>query len=99
MKLNDKTKQLLQILKWQALVVKIPDNKMFSVGGFLSIWMLWQGLFWSVQIKTVVKNAKEFKEIIKYLFLLFFLGLFYLVLLLATATLNSQRGEDLQRQT
>ena len=48
--------------------------------------MLWQGLCWSVQIKTDVKNGKEFHEIISYSFLLFVLGLFYLVLLLPTAT-------------
>ena len=33
MKSNDKTKQRLHILKWQALVVSGQDNdKMFSVG-------------------------------------------------------------------
>ena len=35
MKSNDKTKQLLRILKWQALVASSEDNeKMFSVGEF-----------------------------------------------------------------
>ena len=43
-----------------------------------------------VQIKKDVENIEEFKEIIRYLFLLFFLGSFYLVLLLPTAIPNSQ---------
>ena len=51
--------------------------------------MLWQGLCWSVQIKKDVRNAKEFKEIWKYLLVLFFLGSFYLVLLLPNATSNN----------
>ena len=48
-----------------------------------------------VQIKKDVKNVKEFKEIIRYLFLLFFLGPFYLVLLLPVATPNSRREAEL----
>ena len=54
-----------------------------------------------VQIKKDVKNVKEFKEIIGYLFLIFFLGPVYLVLLvlLPAATPNSRRGAELRRNT
>ena len=46
---SGKTKQLLHILKWQALVVSGHDNDKMDVilqcrGVFLQIWMLWQGL-------------------------------------------------------
>ena len=46
---SGKTKQLLRILKWQALVVSGHDNDKMDVilqcrGVFLQIWMLWQGL-------------------------------------------------------
>ena len=42
-----------------------------------------------VQIEKDVKYVKEFNEVIKYLFVLFFLGPFYLVLLLPTPTPSS----------
>ena len=49
-----------------------------------------------VQIIKDVKNAKEFKETTRSLFLLFFLSPFYL--LLPTAALRSQLGEELDDQ-
>ena len=52
-----------------------------------------------VQIEKDVKNVKEFKEIVRYLFLLFFLGPFYLVLLLPAAIPNSRRGAEVRRHT
>ena len=50
---SGKTKQLLRILKWQALVVSGHDNDKMDVirqcqGVFSQIWMLWQGLCWSI---------------------------------------------------
>ena len=53
----------------------------------------------SVQITKNLKIVKEFKETVRYLFLLFFLWPFYLVLILPTTTSRSRGGEELQRQT
>ena len=47
-----------------------------------------------VQIKKDVKNVKEFKVIIRYLFLLFFLGPFYLVCLLQPRIAEERRSFD-----
>ena len=51
-----------------------------------------------VHITKDMKNAKEFKETTRSLFLLFFLSPFYLALR-PTATLRSQSGEQLRRLT
>ena len=102
---GDKTKQLLHILKWQPLVVSGPDNNKIDVivqfsGTFHKFGCSGkdnvEGFNFSVQITRDVKRVKEFKETRRYVFLLFFLGYFYLVLLLPNATLRSQGGKELQ---
>ena len=105
---SNKTRQLLRILKWKALLVSSQDNdKMDAI-------VQCRGIFYKcrcsgkdyveefnfrLQIKNDVKNIKEFKEIIRYFFSLFFLRSFYLVLLLPTATPNSRIGMQLRRYT
>ena len=42
---GEKTKQLLRILKWQALIASGQDNdKMDVAESFIKLEMLWQGL-------------------------------------------------------
>ena len=90
--ISDKTKQLFGILKWQALVVSVQDiYKMDAIFQCRGIFYKFEcsckdcvELFnFCVQIKKDVKYVKEFHKI-RYLFLLFFLGPLYLVLLLPT---------------
>ena len=49
-----------------------------------------------VQITNDVKSVKEFKETTRYLFLLFFLGPFYLFLLLSNATRGAEDGSSFE---
>ena len=96
------------ILKWQALAFSDQNNDKMDVIAH------WRGIFYkygcsgkdyveafnfSVQITKNLKIVKEFKETVRYLFLLFFLWPFYLVLILPTTTSRSRGGEELQRQT
>ena len=92
------TKQLFRILKWQGLVVSGQDNdKMDAIVQCRGICFKFgcsdkgcvEAFNFCVEIKKDVKYVKEFKETIRYLFLLFFLVPFYLALLLPTATPSS----------
>ena len=91
-------KQLLHILKWEALVVSGQDNNKMDV--IVQCGVIFhkfgcsekdyvEAFNFCVHISKDVKNMKQFKETIRYLLLLFFLGIFYLVFLLPTATLKS----------
>ena len=101
---SNKTKQLFHIIKWQGLAVSSHDNdKMDAIVQCRGIFYKfgWSGkdyveaFNFRVQIKKDVKNVEEF-----FFFLLFFLGPFYLDLLLPTTTLNrGWRGAMLRRQT
>ena len=91
----DKTKQLLSILQWQALVVSVQDNDKMDVivqcrGSFYKFGRSGKDYVqifnFRVKITKDVKTVKEFKETTRYLFLMIFLGLFYLVFLLVNAT-------------
>ena len=87
---SDKAKQPLPILKWQTLVCSGKDNdKMDVIFQCPEIFYKFEcsgkdyveAFNIRVQITKERKNVKEVKETKWYLFLLFFLGLFYLVLL------------------
>ena len=105
----DKTKQLLYILKWQVSAVSGQSyDKMNEIGqcqGFffanldVLVRIIMKPLTFVCRFKKNMKSVKEFKEIIRHLFLLFFLNPFYVALLLPTASPRSRRGEELRRQT
>ena len=98
---GDKTKQLLRILKWHALVVSGQDNDKMNNGEFGDALarIIVEAFEFRVQVTKDVKSIKKkFKET-RYLFLLVFLGPFYLVLLLLNTTPKSQGWEELQQRT
>ena len=94
---GDKKKQILRILKRQALVVTGQDNKMDVVVQSRKIFCKFgcygrnyiEAFNFCVQFTKDVKSVKEFKETTRYLFLLLFLGPFSLVFLLPDATPRS----------
>lgn len=104
----DETKQLLLILKSQVLVVTGQKNEKMDVivqcrGIFCKFGCsdkhYVEGFNFHVQITIDVKKIREFKETIRYLLLLLFLGPFYLTLLLPTVTPRSQGGIELRCRT